>query len=69
MISGLDPTKVDWNSPSVVYLLKCFETVTKVRDERIGQLEKQIAQLREENDQLKMHNKGCNASKGTAGNK
>ena len=69
MISGLDPTKVDWNSPSVVYLIKCFETVTKVRDERICQLEKQIAHLREENDQLKRHNKGCNASKGTAGNK
>ena len=51
MISSLDPTKVDWNSHSVVYLMKYFETATKARDEEIDQLKKQIAQLREENDQ------------------
>ena len=51
MISSLDPTKVDWNNPSVVYLIKYFETATKARDEEIDQLKKQIAQLREENDQ------------------
>ena len=83
MISGLDSTKVDWNNPGVVYLIKYFETATKARDEEIDQLkkqiaqlreendqsEKQIAQLREENDQLKRYNKGGNASKGAAGNK
>ena len=83
MISGLDPTKVDWNNPSVVYLIKYFETATKARDEEIDQLkkqiaqlieendqsEKQIAQLIEENDQLKRRIKGGNASKGTTGNK
>ena len=51
MISSLDPTKVDWNNPSVVYLIKYFETATKARDEEIDQLKKQIAQLIEENDQ------------------
>ena len=83
MISGLDPTKVDWNNPGVVYLMKYFETATKARDEKIVQLEKQIAQLREgnnqyekqiaklreENDQLKRHDKGGNTSKGATGNK
>ena len=69
MISGLDSTKVDWNNPGVVYLIKYFETATKARDEEIDQLKKQIAQLREENDQLKRYNKGGNASKGAAGNK
>ena len=83
MISGLDPAKVDWNNPSVVYLIKYFETATKARDEEIDQLkkqiaqlieendqsEKQIAQLIEENDQLKRRIKGGNASKGTTGNK
>ena len=69
MISGLDPTKVDWNNSSVVYLMKYFEAATKARDEEIEQLKKQIAYLIEENDQLKKHNKGGNASKGTAGNK
>ena len=69
MISGLDPAKVDWNNPSVVYLIKYFETATKARDEEIDQLKKQIAQLIEENDQLKRRIKGGNASKGTTGNK
>ena len=69
MISGLDPTKVDWNNSSVVYLMKFFEAATNARDEEIEQLKKQIAYLIEENDQLKKHNKGGNASKGTAGNK
>ena len=76
MISGLDPTKVDWNNSSVVYLMKYFEAATKARDEEIEQLKKQTEQLKkqiayliEENDQLKKHNKGGNASKGTTGNK
>ena len=76
MISGLDPTKVDWNNSGVVYLMKYFEAATKARDEEIEQLKKQTEQLKkqiahliEENDQLKKHNKGGNALKGTAGNK
>ena len=83
MISGLDPTKVDWNNFSVVYLMKFFEAAIKARDEEIEQLKKQTEQLKkqteqlknqiahliEENDQLKKRNKGGNASKGTAGNK
>ena len=69
MISSLDPTKVDWNNPGVVYLMEYFEMATKARDGKIDQSEKQIAQLREENDQLKIYIKGGNASKGAAGNK
>ena len=69
MISNLDPTKVDWNNFSVVYLMKCFEAATKARDEETEQLKKQIAQIIEENDQLKRRIKGGNASKGATGNK
>ena len=65
----MDPTKIDWNNSGVVYLMEYFEMATKARDEEIDQLKKQIAQLREENDQLKRYNKGGNASKGAAGNK
>ena len=69
MISGLDPTKIDWNNPGVVYLTEYFEMATQARDEEIDQLKKQIAQLREENDQLKKYIKGGSASKGAVGNK
>ena len=40
MISGLDPTKVDWNNPGVVYLMEYFETAIKARDKEINQLKK-----------------------------
>ena len=46
MISGLDPTKVDWNNSSVVYLMKYFEAATKARGEEIEQLKKQTEQLK-----------------------
>ena len=66
MISGLDPTKVDWNNSSVVYLMKYFEAATKARDEEIEQLKKQTEQLKkqiahliEENDQLKSTTKAA----------
>ena len=52
MISSLDPTKVGWNNPGVVYLMEYFEMATKARDEEIDQLKKQIAQLREENNSV-----------------
>ena len=50
MISRLDPAKVDWNNSGVVYLMEYFEIATKTRDEKIDQLEKQIAHLIKEND-------------------
>ena len=67
MISVLDPARINWNNSSMVYLREYFEIATKIRSEEIDQLKKQIAQLREENDQLKRYNKGDNASKGAVG--
>ena len=66
----MDPSKVDWNHPSVKYLLKCFEEATNARDkeseqtremmeqvlEENRQLREELEQLREENEQLREEN-------------
>ncbi len=52
-VYAMDPSKVDWNHPSVKYLLKCFEEATNVRDKESEQTREMMERVLEENRQLR----------------
>ena len=49
---GLDPTQVDWNDPSVEYLLKYFKMTMTDRDDKLESLTRSNNQLASEKEQL-----------------
>ena len=49
---GLDPTQVDWNDPSVEYLLKYFKMTMTDRDDKLESLTRSNNQLASEKGQL-----------------
>ena len=59
---GLDPTQVDWNDPSVEYLLKYFKMTMTDRDDKLESLTRSNNQLASEKEQLASE-KGQMASK------
>ena len=54
---GLDPTQVDWNDPSVEYLLKYFKMTMTDRDDKLESLTRSNNQLASEKGQLASKNK------------
>ena len=60
---GLDPTQVDWNDPSVEYLLKYFKMTTTDRDDKLESLMRSNNQMASEKEQMASKNKeleeGC----------
>ena len=49
---GLDPTQVDWNDPSVEYLLRYFKMTMADRDDKLESLTRSNNQLASEKGQL-----------------
>ena len=49
---GLDPTRVDWNDPSVEYLLKYFKVTTADRDDKLESLMRSNSQMASKNKEL-----------------
>ena len=54
---GLDPTQVDWNDPSVEYLLKYFKMTMTDRDDKLESLTRSNNQLASEKEQMASKNK------------
>ena len=46
MTPELDPTQVDWNNPSVKYLMKHFEMALSNKDKEIAEMRKEIEQMK-----------------------
>ena len=55
-VYAMDPSKVDWNHPSVKYLFKCFEEATNARYKESEQTREMMEQVLEENRQLREEN-------------
>ena len=55
-VYAMDPSKVDWNHPSVKYLFKCFEEATNARDKESEQTREMMEQVLGENRQLREEN-------------
>ena len=47
---GFDPTQVDWNDPSVEYLLKYFKMTMTDRDDKLESLARSNNQLASEKE-------------------
>ena len=54
---GLDPTQVDWNDPSVEYLLKYFKMTMTDRDDKLESLTRSNNQMASEKEQMASKNK------------
>ena len=54
---GLDPTQVDWNDPSIEYLLKYFKMTMTDRDDKLESLTRSSSQLASEKEQMASRNK------------
>ena len=54
---GLDPTQVDWNDPSVEYLLKYFKMTMTDRDDKLESLTRSNNQTASEKEQMASKNK------------
>ena len=54
---GLDSTQVDWNDPSVEYLLRYFKMTMADRDDKLESLTRSNNQLASEKEQMVSKNK------------